>query len=278
MRAFIVCALILTSLAGCADTGPTQEEPEIFQEVKTTSDKGVIRGIVVNENIVPVEGASVLVMPGDMKATTDKDGAFVMTDVEPGVYFLTAKAADHGTTQTSVEVKAGVEKPDIVRMMIAYVPPPVPMWQELTYKFSTAGSGWVGGVGGIVFFDPTGEGHFSNSFEIEGNTTWYQSELVWTPQQPLSASLRLYSGLSGEDMSASKVVAGQSPLLTTYTDEDITTKGPMTQGNTMYVDNGELPAGVAVYQQATLYAHAFQNWMPPEGWRFTDDESLRPPA
>ncbi len=278
MRLRVLAIAVVAMLAGCSEAPvELEQEPPTFKDAKATDTTGAIKGVVVNDTIVPVNGATVSLNTGET-FETGPDGAFVFNDLAPGVYFVTARAPNHGEAQTSADVVAG-SAGDSLRLMIPFTPPPVPTVQELTYKFVTSAAGWVVGVGGIVFTDLVGEGHFANNFEIAANSSWVQGELVWTPQQPGATEMRIDSTLGNGEWSQRQVRAGPSALLAIWDDETIATKDTMNLGSSIwaYSAGNGIPAGLVVTQEAEWFVHSFQHWTPPSDWRFTEDGGLTPP-
>src|SRR5688572_18243087 len=111
MRGASVAVVAMTYLlAGCSGAagGPEDETPETsFEdiEVEVTKTTGVILGIVVDDRIVPVEGAEVkLTVPGGSPrlTTSDVQGRFVFQDLPEGTYFLQVSHLTHTPTQTAV--------------------------------------------------------------------------------------------------------------------------------------------------------------------------------
>ncbi|MGB1585654.1 MAG: carboxypeptidase-like regulatory domain-containing protein [Thermoplasmatota archaeon] len=116
MQKTVVFVLLATILAGCADEGaaPNEEGPRL----DVTDDTGGIRGVVVDQAITPVAGAAVRIASLDRETTTDEEGLFTFTGLEPGTYFLETSKLLYDTVQTSVEVQAGNAEPKLVNIRI----------------------------------------------------------------------------------------------------------------------------------------------------------------
>lgn len=271
MQFRVVCAFVLLMLAGCAGAPTDMEaQPEAFQDARATSTTGAIKGVVVNDTIVPVIGATVRITPGDLEAVTDEDGAFIVNDLEPGVYFVTASAADHGEAQASVEVLAG-EASDTMRIMIPYYPPPVPYVVELTTSLFMD---WAVNANGnrVVLGGVTGQGSFRLDQETGANMSHIQTELVWNAAQPLTDNLRLDSSLRGAD--PSMTVQGTSPLVVVYESETIVPAATGMTGVLWVAPSAGTPAGLTVQQKADVFTHAFYHMVPPTGWTLGGDGPL----
>ena len=112
-------------LAGCSDDGTPKAdtvEDAGFEDldVKATATTGVIRGVVVDERIVPIPDAEVGVSGVDVNVTvaSDEQGRFAFADLQPGTYFLRVSSLQHNSIQTSVEVVAGVDEPPVTKIQL----------------------------------------------------------------------------------------------------------------------------------------------------------------
>lgn len=115
MQKTVVAAMLLVlSLAGCAEDGnPVVDDGP---KLDVTPDTGGIRGVVVDQAITPVAGATVRIASQDMEATTDEQGLFTFTGLRAGTYFLDVSKLLYDGVQTSVEVQAGVAEPRLVNI------------------------------------------------------------------------------------------------------------------------------------------------------------------
>lgn len=139
MRAILVVLTLISLLfAGCAaEESPTAETPdESFDdvEVEVTDDTGAIRGVVVNDAIVPVADALVeLALPTPVTTKTDAEGRFTFSKVAPGTYFMTVSKVVHESAQASVTVVAGEKLPDIVKVQLQRLYDQDPYYETLQY-------------------------------------------------------------------------------------------------------------------------------------------------
>src|ERR1041385_301297 len=124
MKAWWVCAaLLLVTLAGCtgASDKPKAKPDAAFEDLdlKATATTGVLRGVVVDSRIAPIAGVDVnLGGVAQRNGTTDKDGRFAFTDLEPGTYIVAAHHSLYVDAQTTAEVLAGVDSPPVVKLQL----------------------------------------------------------------------------------------------------------------------------------------------------------------
>ncbi len=124
MRLLSLLVLIGVAFAGCADAPAeaTDSESENFDDVdvEVTDDTGAILGVVVDESITPVVGATVVLkMPeGQQEQVSDESGRFAFSKIPGGTYFLDVTAPLHVGVQTSATVVPGVADPDVLRVQL----------------------------------------------------------------------------------------------------------------------------------------------------------------
>jgi hypothetical protein len=290
-----VSALLLTALAGCSDGGKDPVEDADFKDLdlKASSTKGLIRGVVVDDAVRPLAAAKVSVQSaaGPLEAITSEEGLFGFDELEPGTYFIFASKAGFKGTQTSTDVVAGVEEPPIVRVLLSpdasFVAPYVETFVFDGFIECSAGAAIDDGNYGVENACSESVGTvqpFTNSatfaeHQLAGTPMWVQSETVWSSTQAVSSSLSVnfaYPDDSELDGWKDLPVEGKSPLLNTM-DEETAAE---------YIKNGTLnlrvfpwtdsyPGPIVSYQQRfTIFTHVFYGYQPPEGWRFTDESSV----
>ena len=123
MQAWLMAGvLLLVTLAGCAgeETAPedSDETPFDDKEVEVTADTGGVRGVVLNDAIVPVAGALVELLGTESSQETDEQGRFAFSKVVPGTYFLSVSKPLHQAIQTQVHVVAGVKDPEVLKVQL----------------------------------------------------------------------------------------------------------------------------------------------------------------
>ncbi|HUR25526.1 MAG TPA: carboxypeptidase-like regulatory domain-containing protein [Candidatus Thermoplasmatota archaeon] len=106
--------LMLAALvAGCADDKAAAPA--------ATAQTATLKGVVVTQAIVPIEGATVTVTPGDLTATTDATGLFEVGPVELGSYRIAVQA--DGYADVTMEAQAGSA---VVKVVLTNVRSDVP--------------------------------------------------------------------------------------------------------------------------------------------------------
>lgn len=112
-----VLALLSTVLAGCAGGGggdPVDDVPTL----DVTSTTGGIRGVVVDDSIRPIKGATVEIVSTGESVSTDETGLFAFSDLEAGQYFVKASHPLYDVQQQTTEVVAGVADPLPVKFLL----------------------------------------------------------------------------------------------------------------------------------------------------------------
>jgi hypothetical protein len=123
MRGIVACGLVLASfLAGCTGGGPSaaEEDPFAGVQLQVSSTTGGIRGIVVDERITPISGATIDLTGANVAQTakSDEEGRFSFSNLAPGTYFLAVSSTLHLPAQTSVDVVAGEAEPPITKVLL----------------------------------------------------------------------------------------------------------------------------------------------------------------
>lgn len=124
---WLAAVLLVASmtLAGCTDGGAdaadTASDDEAFSDLgfDASSTTGVIRGLVIDEAIRPVEGATVRLLADPPRETSsDADGRFGFGDVPPGTYDVEAELLNHEPATVQVLVEAGIDAPPIIKLQL----------------------------------------------------------------------------------------------------------------------------------------------------------------
>lgn len=297
LRALALLSLLTTLLAGCSGgggggAGDGLVDDDEFKGLQATQETGIIRGVIVDEAVRTVAGATIALTGATQRNTTSADsGAFGFEGLAPGTYFLTATKAGFVPVQQSAEVVAGVAEPPIVRIQLMADPAQAPYW--VPYQFE----GYIGCsaryfIEGRNFCGAVDERDEPlHDIELEGVPTFAQGELVWDSTQALGDELSF--NWRRDDTSADYVdTEGPSPLVlqanaTLLADNEVGAGQPLrTIVFTAHNSATEPPCvpdqvpefggcfwgvGAQVSQQFKLYVHVFYNMVPPEGWTFGAD-------
>jgi hypothetical protein len=312
MRGWIALALVTALLAGCTSKGADNggEPVADFNDLglQATASTGIIRGIVVDDAIRPIAGASVLLTPGDKTTLSTDAGTFGFDALEPGTYFLRVEKAGFNATQTSTDVVAGVAEPAIVKVLLAVNPatrPYVEVYQFEGYLECGVTTPPVGValcfVGGDTLNDNT-----QITYDLTRRPAWVQTEMVWESTQQLGDELALmYSYSGGCGLFCDHEVDGTSPLLLQANQTVIDTIG-LGNGTGLYIrvfnsDLDETDAGLddvctpvpdpvlgniwclgngwglTLEQKFNHYTHVFYGYTPPADWRFSSGQDVPQP-
>ncbi len=130
--------IMAAALAGCAggDSGGGDSNPDV-PELEVTSSTGGIRGVVVDESIRPIEGATVMIRQTGDSTTTDEKGAYAFTGLAAATYFVEASHPLYNSIQQSTEVVAGVKAPKPLNFQLIRV------ITEEPYSFTQKESGFI---------------------------------------------------------------------------------------------------------------------------------------
>jgi hypothetical protein len=107
VRGPTLAAVVALLLAGCADPAPPAAEGA------APAGLGTLRGLVVDEAVRPLAGATVTATgnSGTLNGTTGADGLFQFDGLAPGVYLVEVTKATYSSHQQAVDVREGTEAP-----------------------------------------------------------------------------------------------------------------------------------------------------------------------
>lgn len=290
MKVWIPFALLtLSALAGCADDAATTDDEEgpDFEDVNVSSDKGIIRGVVIDASITPVADAEVQVRGTDLTATTGPEGTFQFGNVDPGSHFLDVRKTGFLPAQTSVDVTAGEKDPKILKVQLLvdeqFQPDRVTIQYDgfLQCSFTLVVVGLnacgLGEIIGVPLDNPL------VVHDIKGNGTFAQTEMIWDSTQPLGDALSLmYSWGRCGDFFCDVGASGPSPLVLNVEEEQLNTMlddpadssqpGLMVRVFGTESDQAQgTGLGATLDQRFTHYTSVFWGFTPDEGWLFSVD-------
>ncbi len=291
-----------TLLAGCAQT--VEPAGELAREAGTavTIDLGAalghVAGVVVNDAIRPVSGATVALVGRDREVATDEGGGFAFADVPTGPLILQVSKPDHVEAQIRVEVKPGTDEPATVRLVLERLPTVEP------YMLSVKHQGFMQcGITAVIFgsvpciTDHTAAirtpGLAPQLRDVQDEQRGWQGplaggwqtlvwEMTWEPS-PLATFEELQLFASFDRSNRSNIhnfmhVAGGSPLRAqvdvgidhpgsnSVEPELIPPEGlPDLYHFTVIGQNGPIPT-VAINQEYELHFTSFFHASAPDGW------------
>jgi hypothetical protein len=294
----------LALLAGCAGGGNGADQPtgEDFQDLdlEATETTGIIRGVVVDEAVRPVAGA-VVSLSGSTASntTTNDDGLFGFSNLQPGPHFVRVSKAGYVAAQASTEVVAGLADPPILKVLLTADPSSAPYVATYVFdgfiecSFSLVAVGFAACSSAEQFND-----RFSDTYEIDQLPDWAQAEMVWDSTQAASDSLGLVFSVPPRESTLYDNYAeagGPSPLVIQANQTTMEEYGVLEQGVIFRVFNepieGTEPGdpvngddcldrpqlggcatgfGFTVEQSFQVYTNLFYGFTPDPAWRFVE--------
>lgn len=220
--ALLSCAVVL---AGCAQSAaPTTQTTG--DGLSATDTTGIMRGVVVDMAIRPLEGATISIQkPGGeaMESTSASDGSWGFDALDPGTYSVSVSRQYHVPALTVASVRAGEQDPPLVRVILEADLEAVPYVAVAKFDgFLQCGlRGGTGGVAACRIADsvaPVLDDRSTYQVDVENGPLWVQGEMVWRASQPLSDQLGFYftqfdADGNGRFMGIYPLNMGKSPLL-----------------------------------------------------------------
>lgn len=105
----MLLTLLVLAFAGCVaeDDAKTASTVQPVAKAEFDADTGSILGIVLNEDKLPIAGASVGILEPPVEAVSDASGGFALNRLAPGTYQVHASALGFKSASKPVEVVAG---------------------------------------------------------------------------------------------------------------------------------------------------------------------------
>lgn len=309
MRPLPALLLLLAMLAGCTDDAPAPEEP--VDDLSSTATTGLVRGVVLDETVTPVAGATVA-LRGANQTTTDADGRFGFSGLEPGTYFVEVRKPGHEEVQVSTTVAAGVDRPEALRVTLPRLA------ETLPYVLPIQVSGLINCEAMLVIVLETcdqgtglaGSGQSQFFLPVDRRVPHaVQVELQWEATQATGSSMTLTFGACRDGEYCSPYQFGVNNLCQTWgpsvlwcrsDDRSVQRSGSGVGGDSVGqagLGTGDAPGiavaigadcalctppatpqcgdacgvGLLLDQDFEVFVHVFYNFQPAEGWLFTTD-------
>lgn len=285
-RAWFVVISVL--LAGCAaeapdDAAPLEEEGAPLLEA--TASTGVIRCVVVDEAIIPLQDVLVIVDTGRI-VRTGEEGRCGFDGLEPGPHTVRATKLGYAATEVVVHVESGEVKPEMTRIVMPVDAEKTPRVVPFKHKGHIVCSTSITAACGMDAVRAQTGDSATSIINVDPGALWISTEAVWTPSNAQAATLIFEAG-SGEPGPHNTCCseAGTSPQQITLPgwtakeagigEEAMFTR--MFAHQTCVVDICALP-GVVFQQDFEVFTHAFYNWLPDADWQFSVDGEPVPPV
>lgn len=258
-----VALAVAVALAGCGGKGGGEGEVRLGDGVRVSLDlppeqqpepddiRGAVSGIVVDDAIFPLPGATVTVRDRDWQATVGDDGRFVFEGVPPGLYTLVAHAPDHADGLSTVNVRSGqLTKAILQAHRLPFVEP---YHQTLVFEDYYSLDDWVTVNGG-------GDPH-ERVVALDRAPATVVLESYWPDVQSLPVREPLWYRFGGErDRDNTTSGGGPNPLLLRF-DRDAFAPDE-------YAVRFVVTPDVAVEAGGRVYVTIFYVDPAPAGWSF----------
>lgn len=292
MRWVVALALLGVAFAGCAessDGGPVEESTAIDEELVATDDTGVIRGVVVDDTITPIQGASVTISGLGAETETGDDGSFGFSELDPGTYFLEVRKPGYDARQSSAEVQAGVSLPDITRIIMTKNGTLAPQYALSQFsgnlRCGVASPAASFGCSVIRGTEDLVEEYNGEERHYDILPDWLQVEMYWESTQPAGESLyvgirhccdnhQLGGGNAGSRGASPQTVWVNKTNMLAHADGAVANDGfelsAFPSGLEALEDNG-VRFGLIIDQSFEWFVSEFYNFEPEPGWTFIND-------
>ncbi len=212
-----VAVTLLVSLSGCADA---DAGPPAQAHRAAAAAVGVLEGLVVDERVRPVAGASVELV-GHANTTSNADGGFSFAGLAPGSYTLVASHPLYDKTSASSQVTADGARVTLVLPTLPGNSPYLEVakqegylqcyasWQSPAYTAGFAACGAVAFVTGVDV------DRYIASWDLEFPFDGWNGtvvELFWEPTTDVGRALKASLGLHCYYEKALGSAAGDGPL------------------------------------------------------------------
>ncbi len=101
LAALLLCTMLLAGCSGGGGNGGGGADPT---DGPLKAGKGAISGLLIDDRFRPIPGGTILLTPIGLTQTSDGNGEFAFTNLEPGAYLAAVQVEGHEAVPTNVEV------------------------------------------------------------------------------------------------------------------------------------------------------------------------------
>lgn len=281
----LVGTLLFILLSGCTSTAKSTVAQDPIPT--PTEEAGVIAGVLVNEEILPIAQATVRALGTNLTATTNEVGAFTLDEVPPGDNTLSFEAPGYAPKKVTLRVDPGtVTNTKVTLKAIASNKP----YLLETYEFAAfsyyAYNLTNPATGEVLAWESYQVGNVRDQFRFRFDRTWTELflELDWTPSTPFADQMGLRVGLPVGKSGTPPTfpiryeVNGTSPLPWRFSNDEYAAErrsdtalmpypdSEMILGEVRPAPSAGMPIGVSFMQTVTVYGTASYNAPLPEDY------------
>lgn len=246
--------VVVHSNVGTVVNGTAAPHGTAADPLKDTAQKGHISGVVVDAALHPLAGAVVKIPGLDLQDAARRDGSFSFTELNPTAYYLTVNVTGFYGAEAMVLVEAG--KIARVRFVLDAVPPPTP------YHITRSFNGFSQVTGDFFVYQ---DNQFSLDLDqpnpmlvIEARMDPYQYN---EPPVGNNSFSWYISDMSGRQLAYGQ---GGNPLRAVVDGNRLDNDTSFT----LSVNPNGFP--LPEFEKSfTVYATAWYNSQPPDGWAVT---------
>lgn len=225
----LAMVLLAVPLAGCLGGDEDAGEPIQKEQADVTESLGGIQGVVTDNAVQPIEGATLTLDEIDETATTASDGSYAFSRIQPGTYTMIVRAEGFVTTKEPVTVEAG-EVATVDLLLTHLTSDQAFMQQQELVGFVECGAGWwvtpmvlpysavaacavpnavleVAGLSGNATND-----RFMHFFDLEAPVSTVVYEMTWDSENTALSTIMEVDGFPNDDEATFYESGGLPPI------------------------------------------------------------------
>lgn len=257
--------MTMVAVAGCVED-EAAPEAAATTSAEPGPETGVIIGQVVDDEDLPIAGASVAIVDEGLEATTDEQGGFVFEQVAPGTQKVFIQKLGFESIGKTVQVVAGDTAQMTVTLEAIQLVDP---WMEtfigdgfMTCQWSTPV------VKSRIACDEIGDDEKSTfTFPVQPGLLETLTETIWEQTSALSPEYIELDHIFDDDCQECNVVQ-KSPHIhkSTDYDDDFDEEKEIVESYWLPFGNTSQPVIFAFQQKFTVYTSAFYHQPVPAGF------------